>query len=148
MLHHVSCVQLPPGSTPPLLACLVGIALSDRIVLMTGLYAMTLSGGAAAAAVLSVPISDAVGGSWRTSLASWGLFALAAMLVWLPQLRRVHRVFAGKQRVSLWRNRTAYAITIFMAAQSMMLYTFAAWLPEYLVDRGLSPAGAGAVLPL
>ena len=35
-----------------------------------------------------------------------------------------------------------------MAAQSMILDTFAAWLPEYLVDRGLSPAGAGAVLPL
>ena len=83
---------------------------------MTGLYAMTLSGGAAAAAALSVPVSDAAGGSWRTSLASCGLFALAAMLVWLPQLRRVHRVAAGKQRVSLWRNRTAWAITIFMAA--------------------------------
>ena len=116
MLQHVSCVQLSPGSTPPLLACLVGTALSDRMVLMTGLYAMTLSGGAAAAAALSVPVSDAAGGSWRTSLASWGLFALAAMLVWLPQLRRVHRAAAGKQRVSLWRNRTAWAITIFMAA--------------------------------
>jgi CP family cyanate transporter-like MFS transporter len=121
---------------------------AHRSGLMTGLYAMTLSAGAAAAAALSVPITDAVGGNWRTSLASWGLFSLAATLVWLPQLRRIHRIAAGRQRVSLWRNRTAWAITIFMAAQSMIFYTFAAWLPEYLVDRGLSPAGAGAVLAL
>lgn len=121
---------------------------AHRSGLMTGLYAMTLSGGAAVAAALSVPISDAVGGSWRTSLASWGFFALVALLVWLPQLRRVHRMTANKERLSLWRNRTAWAITIFMAAQSMIFYTFAAWLPEYLVDRGLSPAGAGALLAI
>ena len=119
-----------------------------RSGLVTGLYSMTLSAGAAAAAALSVPISDAAGGSWRTSLASWALFALAALLVWLPQLRRLHREVVGERHASLWRNRTAWAITIFMAAQSLIFYTFAAWLPEYLVDRGLSPAGAGAVLAL
>ena len=121
---------------------------AHRSGLVTGLYSMTLSAGAAAAAALSVPISDAAGGSWRTSLASWGLFALAALLVWAPQLRRVHRIAPGERRVSLWRNRMAWAITIFMAAQSLIFYTFAAWLPEYLVDRGLSPAAAGAVLAL
>jgi MFS transporter, CP family, cyanate transporter len=121
---------------------------AHRSGLMTGLYSMTLSAGAAAAAALSVPISDAVGGSWRTSLASWGLFALAALLLWLPQLRRVHRTAADERRGSLWRNRVAWAITIFMGAQSLIFYTFAAWLPEYLIDRGLSPAAAGAVLAL
>ena len=74
--------------------------------------------------------------------------ALVAMLAWLPQLRRVHRVATGGHRAPLWRNRTAWAITIFMGAQSLIFYTFAAWLPEYLVDRGLSPAAAGAVLAL
>jgi MFS transporter, CP family, cyanate transporter len=121
---------------------------AHRSGLMTGLYSMTLSAGAAAAAALSVPISDAVGGSWRTSLASWGLFSLVAMSAWLPQLRRVHRVATGGHRAPLWRNRIAWAITIFMGAQSLIFYTFAAWLPEYLVDRGLSPAAAGAVLAL
>jgi CP family cyanate transporter-like MFS transporter len=48
----------------------------------------------------------------------------------------------------LWRNPVAWAITIFMAAQSLIFYTFAAWLPEYLIDRGMSAAGAGAVLAL
>ena len=121
---------------------------AHRSGLMTGFYSMTLSGGAAAAAALTVPINHAVGGDWRMALASWGMFALAAMLVWLPQLRRVHRMELRTERVSLWRNRIAWAITVFMGTQSIIFFTFAAWLPAYLIDRGMSPSGAGAVLAL
>lgn len=121
---------------------------AHRSGLMTGVYSMTLSGGAAAAAALAVPINHAVGGDWRMALASWGAFALAAMLVWVPQLRRVHRIELGTERVSLWRNRIAWAITVFMGTQSIIFFTFAAWLPAYLIDRGMSPSGAGAVLAL
>lgn len=121
---------------------------AHRSGLMTGLYSMTLSGGAAAAAALTVPIDQALGGNWRLTLASWGVFAVLALLVWLPQLRRMHRFDTEAAPASLWRNGIAWAITIFMAAQSLIFYTFAAWLPEYLIDRGMSPAGAGAVLAL
>jgi MFS transporter, CP family, cyanate transporter len=121
---------------------------AHRSGLMTGLYSMTLTGGAAAAAALTVPINDAVGGNWRVTLASWGVFALVALVVWVPQLSRLHRVEIGSGRESLWRNKIAWAITIFMAAQAMIFYTFAAWLPEYLIGRGISPAGAGGVLAL
>jgi CP family cyanate transporter-like MFS transporter len=121
---------------------------AHRSGLMTGLYSMTLTGGAAAAAALTVPINDAVGGDWRVTLASWGVFALVALLVWVPQLRRLHRMEFSSERESLWRNQIAWAITIFMAAQSMIFFTFAAWLPEYLIGRGMSPAGAGGVLAL
>ena len=121
---------------------------AHRSGLMTGLYSMTLSGGAAAAAALTVPINDAIGGNWRMALASWGAFVLVALVVWAPQLRLLHRMELSAERDSLWRNRIAWAITIFMAAQSMIFFTFSAWLPEYLIDRGMSPAGAGAVLAL
>ncbi|ORA56783.1 MFS transporter [Mycolicibacterium chubuense] len=120
----------------------------DRSGLMTGLYSMTLSGGAAAAAALTIPINDALGGDWRMALASWGLFAVLALVVWVPQLRRVHRVEVGHAPASLWRNPIAWAITVFMAAQSLIFYTFTAWLPEVLIDRGMSAGGAGAVLAL
>lgn len=116
--------------------------------LMTGLYSMTLSGGAAVAAALTIPVDDALGGNWRLTLASWGVCAAAALLVWLPQLRRVHRISAGRPAASLWRNPIAWAITTFMAAQSFIFYTFTAWLPEFLMERGMSAGGAGAVLAL
>ncbi|BBX67582.1 MFS transporter [Mycolicibacterium psychrotolerans] len=119
-----------------------------RSGLMTGLYSMTLSGGAAAAAALTIPINDALGGDWRMALASWGLFAVLALVIWMPQLRRMHRVEVGHAPASLWRNPIAWAVTVFMAAQSLIFYTFTAWLPELLIDRGMSPGGAGAVLAL
>ena len=71
-----------------------------------------------------------------------------AVLLWVPQLRRVHRISAGRPVASLWRNPIAWAITAFMAAQSFIFYTFTAWLPEFLVDRGMSASSAGAVLAL
>lgn len=122
---------------------------AHRSGVMTGLYSMTLSGGAAIAAGLTVPIDDAVGGQWRLTLAAWGLFVLAAMLQWLPQLRRVHTVPTTRVSGGLWRDRTAWAITIYMGAQSLIFYTFGAWLPKFLMDEaGMSSGAAGGVLAL
>ena len=121
---------------------------ANRSGLMTGLYSMTLSGGAAASAALTIPIDNALGGDWRSALASWGLFALLAMVAWVPMLRRIHRVEVGPAQFSLWRNPIAWAITIFMAAQSLIFYTFTAWLPDFLIERGMSAGAAGAVLAL
>lgn len=122
---------------------------AHRSGLMTGLYSMTLSGGAAVAAGLTVPIDDAVGGQWRVTLATWGLFVLSAMVLWLPQLRRVHTVPPTRASGGLWRDRTAWAITIYMGAQSLIFYTFGAWLPKFLMDEaGMSSGAAGGALAL
>ncbi|MCK0176979.1 MFS transporter [Mycolicibacterium sp. F2034L] len=119
---------------------------AHRSGLMTGLYSMTLSGGAAVAAGVTIPVNDALHGNWRLTLASWAFFALVATVAWLPMLRRIHRLEVGPKLEPLWRNGIAWAITIFMAAQSLIFYTFTAWLPDYLIERGMSAAGAGAVL--
>lgn len=119
---------------------------AHRSGLLTGLYSMTLSGGAAVAAAVTIPVNEALGGDWRLTLASWAVFALVATVAWLPLLRRVHRMEVGPRQETLWRNSIAWSITIFMAAQSFIFYTFTAWLPDFLVDRGMSPGGAGAVL--
>jgi len=120
---------------------------ADRSGLMTGLYSMTLSGGAAVAAGLTVPIDDALHDRWRLTLGAWGLLVLVAMVQWLPQLRRMHTVSADRPSGSLWRDRTAWAITIYMGAQSLIFYTFGAWLPKFLTDEaGMSAGAAGGVL--
>lgn len=122
---------------------------AHRSGLMTGLYSMTLSGGAAVAAGLVVPVDDALGGDWRLSLAVWGLLAVVAMVQWLPQLRKVHRVPATRPSTRIWRDRTAWAITVYMGAQSLIFYTFGAWLPKFLTDEaGMSSGAAGGVLAL
>lgn len=122
---------------------------AHRSGLMTGLYSMTLSGGAAVAAGLTVPIDDALGGRWRLTLAAWGLLVLAAMAQWLPQLRRRHVVSSTRPSSNLWRDRTAWAITVYMGAQSLIFYTFGAWLPKFLMDEaGMTSGAAGGVLAL
>ena len=121
---------------------------AHRSGLMTGLYSMTLSGGAAVTAAVMVPLDTALNENWRMSLAMWALLAIVAIVVWLPQLRRVHTVAVGPRAPGLWRDPIAWAITVYMAAQSFIFYTFSAWLPQYLIDHGSSAASAGTVLAI
>ncbi|MEV5970587.1 MFS transporter [Streptomyces sp. NPDC051921] len=79
---------------------LMGIALSnvlmpvlvkkyfpDRIGSMTGLYSMALALGTSVAAAATVPMTEALGGSWRLGLGIWAALAAVAVLPWLPLLR-------------------------------------------------------------
>ncbi|MEU0842159.1 MFS transporter [Streptomyces sp. NPDC005962] len=64
----------------------------DRVGSMTGLYSMGLSLGTASAAAVTVPMTDALGGSWRAGLGVWAALAGVAMLPWLFLARdRTHR---------------------------------------------------------
>ncbi|MEE3851108.1 MFS transporter [Gordonia sp. LSe1-13] len=128
------------------LPALVKRDFAHRSGLMTGLYSMTLSGGAAVAAGLTVPIDQRLGGDWQVTLASWGLLAVLALVVWIPQLSTTHRVVASGPSGSLLRNPIAWAITVFMGSQSLVFYTFSAWLPQYLLEDGRTAAQAGAIL--
>ena len=121
---------------------------AHRSGLMTGLYSMTLSGGAAVAAGLTVPIDTRLDGNWQLTLTCWTLLVLLALIVWLPQLGQVHRVVVAGTSRQLLRNRIAWAITVFMGAQSLVFYTFTAWLPQFLIDQGRSTAEAGTILAL
>ncbi|MGW0370187.1 MFS transporter [Streptomyces coeruleorubidus] len=92
------------GGTPGFLAAtalaLMGIAVSnvlmpvivkhwfpDRVGSMTGLYSMALALGTALAAAVTVPLTDALGGSWQSGLGLWAGLAVAAVLPWLPFVR-------------------------------------------------------------
>ncbi|WP_407700456.1 CynX/NimT family MFS transporter [Streptomyces beihaiensis] len=59
----------------------------DRVGSMTGLYSMALALGTSLAAAVTVPMTHALGGSWRTGLAVWAALATVAVLPWLPLVR-------------------------------------------------------------
>ncbi|MET7596404.1 MFS transporter [Streptomyces sp. NPDC005481] len=92
------------GGTPGFLAAsalaLMGIAVSnvlmpvivkrwfpDRVGSMTGLYSMALAVGTSSAAAVTVPMTDALGGGWRSGLTVWAFLAAAAVLPWIPLVR-------------------------------------------------------------
>ncbi|MEU1854254.1 CynX/NimT family MFS transporter [Streptomyces sp. NPDC019990] len=60
----------------------------DRVGSMTGLYSMALALGTSTAAAVTVPLTDVLGGGWRSGLALWAGLAVAAILPWLPFVRR------------------------------------------------------------
>ena len=117
---------------------------------MMGLYSLCLNGGAALAAATSVPIGSALGVGAHVALGAWGLLTLSALLLWLPRACRAghgHTVASfGRQRV--WRSGLAWAVSSYMALQSLAYYALIAWLPTILTDSGMSQARAGLTASL
>jgi CP family cyanate transporter-like MFS transporter len=118
---------------------------------MTGLYTMALSLGAALGAGLAVPLQQLGAGDWRISLAFWALPALAGAAAWAaaappdPAAPAESRGRPAGLR-SLAGSPLAWQVAGYMGLQSLLAYCVFGWLPTILIDRGLSPLAAGAVL--
>ncbi|WP_176986121.1 MFS transporter [Streptomyces sp. 2231.1] len=148
---------------------LVGIAVSnvlmpvvvkrwfpDRVGSMTGLYSMALALGTSLAAAVTVPLTGALGGSWRSGLAVWAALAAAAVLPWLPLVRdrgtapapsRQQAAGTAEQHAPLRmaRSRTAWALAVFFGLQATAAYITMGWMPQIFRDAGV-PAGTAGVL--
>ncbi|MFJ6830929.1 MFS transporter [Streptomyces sp. NPDC091209] len=59
----------------------------DKVGSMTGLYSMALALGTSAAAAVTVPMTDALGGTWRSGLVVWAGLAAAAVVPWILLVR-------------------------------------------------------------
>jgi CP family cyanate transporter-like MFS transporter len=136
------------GIVNVLLPALIKKDFPRSAALMTGVYTMALSGGAALASGLTVPLSKLLAGSWAWALAAWVIPVLAAMIAWRPRLKDPPEASAG-QRMELrgiWTNALAWQVTLFMGLQSALAYCVFGWLAPILRDRGLSDVGAGALV--
>ncbi|WP_075017994.1 CynX/NimT family MFS transporter [Actinacidiphila rubida] len=174
------------GATPVFLAAsalaLAGIAVSnvlmpvivkryfpDRVGTVTGVYSMALSLGTALAAAVTVPLTDAMGGSWRLGLGVWAALAAVAIVAWLPlardrsasAARPVAVVTAGRaagertgtphalaagEHGSILRSRTAWMLACFFGLQGTAAYVTMGWMPQIFRDAGISAGQAGLLL--
>ena len=119
-----------------------------RAAMMTGLYTLAVCGGASSSTAFTVPLERHVfHGSWALTLASWALPAALVLVLWAPQAlaaastRGVVHARAG----SLWHDKLAWQITLFMGLQSALAYIALGWLAPILRERGLDGAMAGYV---
>ncbi|MFG3305894.1 CynX/NimT family MFS transporter [Streptomyces wuyuanensis] len=141
----------------------------DRLGSVTGLYSMALSLGTAVAAAATVPMTQALGGSWRTGLAVWAALAATAVLPWIPLLRDRGTDAAGSTTTGtrapgtpqapaprtagtpqaatprIARSRTAWALACFFGLQATGAYITMGWMPQIFRDAGV-PAGTAGVL--
>ncbi|MGW5491653.1 CynX/NimT family MFS transporter [Streptomyces olivaceoviridis] len=128
----------------------------DRVGSMTGLYSMALALGTSAAAAVTVPLTDALGGGWQSGLAVWAALAAAAVLPWLPLVR--DRGTAAERRepargaerqqapLRITRSRTAWALAVFFGLQATAAYITMGWMPQIFRDAGVSAGTAGVLL--
>ncbi|WP_089300969.1 MFS transporter [Haloechinothrix alba] len=112
-----------------------------------GAYTAALASGAALTAALTAPLAQALGG-WRAALACWAALAVLAALAWMlavPGRAASHEPAASTPPSRVWRSGIAWAVALFLGAQSGLYYAVTAWLPTLLADRAGYTAGAGGV---
>ncbi len=117
----------------------------DRVGPVTGAYTAALSVGSAAGAALTVPLADVTGG-WRPGLGLWAIIGLVALVAWLPHARAGSADDDAERGEPLWRDPTAWAITVLFATQSLFAYVMMSWLPSVYADAGSSAQHAGVLL--
>ncbi|WP_407553807.1 MFS transporter [Streptomyces sp. Pv4-95] len=127
----------------------------DRVGSMTGLYSMALALGTSLAAALTVPMTAALGGSWRTGLAVWAALAAVAVLPWLVvvrQRRNSAEMSTGsaprpaETPVRITSSPTAWALAVFFGLQATAAYITMGWMPQIFRDAGVSAGTAGVLL--
>ncbi|NGP45283.1 MFS transporter [Bacillaceae bacterium SIJ1] len=135
-----------------LLPALMKRDFATRIGIMTGLYAVVMNVFGALGSGISVPLAQAT--SWQGALGFWAIPALIAFIIWLPQWRRASRQQVKpvkqtfRQSTALLRSPLAWQVTFFMGMQSFLFYVLITWLPDLLIDKGLTAAQAGVLLSL
>jgi MFS transporter, CP family, cyanate transporter len=110
--------------------------------------------GAVVASLIAVPVFKAAGNGpgWPVSLTLglWVVPAVAAAVLWLPQVRyhtRPERVLRPAV-AGVHRHALAWQVGMFMGLQSLSYYATLSWLPTLFRDRGVSAAAAGGLLAL
>ena len=118
----------------------------------TGIWSAVLMLGAGIGGALTVPIAIWTH-SWTIALAFWAIPALVALIGWIV----IERPTGGHERAPSatvrlgalpWRNKTAWALTMFLALNSVIFYSTVAWLAASYDERGWDQAAGGGLFGL
>lgn len=137
-----------------LLPGLVRLHFPGRVTAVTAGYTTLLLGGGAIGSAVTLPVQQAFGGDWRLGIGIWAALATLVTLPWIATA-----VVAGRPAVanpgmvripvaSLRRSPLAWAMAGYFGLQSLQAYVLLGWMPEILVDAGLSTTAAAAQVSL
>lgn len=123
----------------------------DRVGFVTALYSLAMSIGVAAAAVVTVPLAQALGG-WRQAFVATASGAVAALVPWVvvwrrrPDFRPISARGGGIILRQVARTRLGWSMAIFFGTQSAQAYAIFGWIPSVYMAAGLSQDMAGLML--
>lgn len=116
----------------------------NHVAAATGAYVAVLSGFAALASGIALPLGNDFG--WRISVGAGALLSLIGAIVWLPRLRHqvtVETVAEPPSPGSMWRAPVAWWVAMFFAAQMANFYLLITWLPTVEKHTGQSAIAGG-----
>lgn len=131
-----------------LLPSLVKRDFAAHSALMTGLYTMSLCGGAAVAAAVTLPLMHGFNSGWPVGVAIWAIPAALVALLWAPLSLQTTAGHTRRIRPvrGLRRDPLAWNVTFFMGLQSALNYCVMGWLAPILRERGVPGTEAGIVV--
>ncbi|MEN9705133.1 MAG: hypothetical protein RLZZ393_1012 [Pseudomonadota bacterium] len=132
-----------------LLPVLVKQHFPDRVATITTGYATIMGVSATLGSAFGAPLADWLPGGWRSSLVSWAVPVLVALLLWIPHTRHDLHVTPGTREPPPrlpWGSRVAWQVTGYMGLQSLMFYVTVAWYPTMLKDGGYSVQSIAGLL--
>ena len=129
-----------------LLPSIVKSAFPSKVGVLTGVYTTSIALSAGLSSGVSIPIASGNPFGWRGALAVWLILAIAAILLWLHLWG--YRVVSSSTQApvrfsSMFKSPIAWNVAIYMGVQSLLFYSFVAWLPAILQSKGVSPDTAG-----
>jgi CP family cyanate transporter-like MFS transporter len=133
------------------LPSLVKLHFPTKVGTMTAAYTTGLALGLTSASVLTVPLSDALGG-WESGLMVWSLTAAVAVVPWVALLREDRVSEHDEPPASpiglgeVARTRLGWMMALFFGAQSLQAYAIFGWFAEVYRDAGFSSSNAGLLL--
>ncbi len=127
-----------------------------KVATITSIYVLMMGAGSALSASLAIPImhlADSLSISfipnWAFALGSMIIFPVIAIFIWVPQMKNHTAPTQDTPELEshsyLWGSIAAWQITLFLALNSFLMYTFISWLPTILVDSGYSHEKAGLI---
>ncbi|UJF17695.1 MFS transporter [Vibrio sp. SS-MA-C1-2] len=131
----------------------------DKIMKVTAIYVLVMGVGASLSATFAVPALTVIEHLELTGLPNWAyslltilFFAVAAIILWIPQILRSKKhkevltsTVAKPKLGYIWRSPIAWQITAFLTMNSFLMYIFINWLPTILTDSGYSAEQAGSL---
>lgn len=153
-----------------LLPAIIKSKFPQKIEMMTSLYTVVMQIVSAVSTAASVPLSIAFG--WKAALGVWLVtVACAAVVCFVCKSLRLSRTYddslgegertgqndnAGSGKAgtirrnaapgSIYRSKMTWWVTLYMGVQSMMFYSFIAWLSPMLQTKGYSDVVSGYLL--
>nr|WP_235822752.1 MFS transporter [Cytobacillus massiliigabonensis] len=123
-----------------------------KVGLLTGIYTLSMGLWAGMAPGLSTPLAEGMNLGWQMSLGVWTILVFIAIIIWIPQLKSKKLSAAlpplESANSSIWLSPIAWQVTFFMGLQSMIYFSFTAWLPEILHSEGMSISASGWMVTL